>query len=172
MTAAKPDARAEQIQRFHAACGSTLRAWAGLEGVLVMYVRELLATDEARARIVWSSLPTLAARLALLRRLGATYLTDAALKRLTTYINQVQVTSEKQALIVEAQGGLDPRTSAVVFTAVAANGATAAPFPATRQYGLDEIELWPGQISALETELVRELRSLAAAVRGSPRRTV
>ena len=173
MTAAKPDAKTEQILRFHAACGSTLRAWAGLEAVLVMYVRELLTTDEMRARIVWSSLPTLAARLALLRRLGATYLTDAALKRLTTYLNQVQVTAEKPALIAEAPGGLDQRTGAVVFTAhAAASGANAAPFPAIRQYGLDEIELWPGQIAALETELVKELRSLAAAVRGSPRRTV
>lgn len=173
MTAVKPDAKAEQILRFHAACGSTLRAWAGLEAALVLYVRELLATDEMRARIVWSSLPTLAARLALLRRLGATYLSDAALKRLTAFLNQIQVAAEKQALIVEAPGGLDPRTGAIAFTApVSVSATSAAPFPAIQQYGLDELELWPGQIAALETELVKELRSLAAAVRGSPRRTV
>lgn len=173
MTAVKPDAKAEQILRFHAACGSTLRAWAGLEAVLVLYVRELLATDETRARIVWSTLPTLSARLNLLRRLAATYLTDAALNRLSTYLNQIQVVAEKQALIVEAPGGLDVRSGLVVFTATAStNASTAAPFPPACQYGLDEIELWPGQISALETELVTWLRSLAAAVRGSPRRTV
>jgi hypothetical protein len=151
----------ETMRRYHAACGMTIRAWAKLEAALTLYIKALLEVDPNRARIVWSTLPSLELRLGLMRQLADTYLDERGLRDLGRLLERAGSLSAWRDMISHANGGVDSRSGQVVFlTGESGRHDT---------FQLEKIEAWPQEIAALERELLQWLPTFTALVHATPK---
>jgi hypothetical protein len=158
----------DPIERFHAACGELIRAWARLEAALVLHLKMLLATDPHRARLVWISLPTLTMRLSLLRSLAETYLDQKTCAKLGAVLDRVAQLEHKRTLVAQCVGGIDSRTGKVTFVSDGPNAAFDAAFLAPVNCESDKVETWTGEVSALERDVIEWIRMLVDAVQAAP----
>lgn len=158
----------EALRRYHAACGTTIRAWAKLESVLTLYVKALLEVDPNRAKVVWRAVPRLDLRLGLLRQLATTYLDSQGLMDLETLLARVSELGELKEMVAEASGGLDSQSGQVVFLSEA-KALQASSGHGRRTYSLEQMESWPADIAALEVELLRWLPAFTSLVHAAPR---
>lgn len=158
----------DPIERFHAACGELIRAWARLEAAFVLHLKMLLATDPHRARLVWVSLPTLTMRLSLLRSLAETYLDPKTCAKLGAVLDRVGQLEHKRTLIAQCIGGIDSRTGKVSFVSDGPGAAFGAAFLAPVDCDLDKVETWAAEIAALERDVMEWVGVLVDAVQPSP----
>lgn len=131
----------------------------------MLYVKALLEVDPNRARIVWCALPGLELRLGLLRRLSEAYLDGRGLGDLDRLLARVGALSARRDMIVQSAGGVDSQSGQPVFLSDARNIGSLG----RETYDLEQMEAWPTEIAALESDLLQWLPTFSSLVHATPR---
>ena len=159
----------EATRRFHAACGETVRAWAQLESTLVLYLKTLLSVDQHRARLTWVAMPTIDARLALLRTLGDAFLDDSAQRATARLLDRVSLLQHRRDLLMQAVGGIDRDGTKASFLSDTADPRHSTAFLGRETYDLPSVEAWPQEFAELEQDLIAWLETLTGSIHSSPK---
>lgn len=131
----------------------------------MLYVKALLEVDPNRARIVWCALPGLELRLGLLRRLSEAYVDGRGLADLERLLTRVVALSARRDLVAQSAGGVDSQGGQPVFLSDARTSGSLG----RETYTLEQMEAWPAEVAALESDLLQWLPTLTNLVHATPR---
>lgn len=138
---------------FEHACGRTIRAWASIEFMLLLYLMAFLKIeDQFRARIIWASLPNLSDRRKLLNRLAETYLDESALPIFQKLMKRVSRLAQKRNLIAHAMGNVY-ENGKVLFVFDDDSDEDGFNFVGGREFDLTNVLNWPSDVDRLSSDL-------------------
>lgn len=156
--------------RFHIAVGRVIREWATLEMTMSLVFSCLLQTDQFRARIVWSSMPTFQARRRLMQHFVDEYYDDPLKKRLTKLLERADAMSAHRNMLAHQTGGVHAETGMPFFMRDKAGNREKPGFDflATTEFTFQNIEGWRAAIEALWKAFGNELNSVGRQAHDRP----
>ena len=145
----KPIDHEKMRQRFHAALGDSIQAWARLELSLMLILSILLRTEQFRTRMIWAALPNMRSRRRLLASLGETFLDDSCIEEYRALLKRVKRLSETRNMYAHHISGVDSETGKIFFLQDSIDGTEGATFLKNTELQISNVEQFPKHVDAL-----------------------
>ena len=159
----------ELFQGHATAIGFFFNNWGVTENILIRLLADLLATDQLRAKIVFTEFSALGIKFKLMRRILYThYPDDDARKKFLALLGDTQKLSDRRNLYAHAAWGMQPESQKIMLLPGTAPDDYKAAFKPPEEVTAEEIEEDVAKVSALNKRWQRFFLDVLPTMKENP----